>query len=437
MGKKAIRWLYSELPDLVSKGILSGENAENLRNYYSEVDMQGRQRTALIVFSILGSFLIGLGIILLIAHNWMHLTRPVRTLLALTPLILSQLLAGWTIWRNKSTAWREGISTLLVLSIGASIALVCQTYHIPNDAANFILTWMLLSVPIVYFMKASFPVIMYLYGITSWAGIVQSEGGYAVLFWPLAALIIPHYWQALKNSLYGIRTIILSWAISICLCIATGIVLEEALPGLWIIVYSGLFVVLYLTGSFWFGEAPSIWQRPFHTIGAMGIFVLSFILTYKSPWEEIGWSYYRSYGKYHGFAAVSDYILAIVLIVSAISLLITCVRRQQSFKLLFGISSIVAVIGYGFSGFGANIVFSTFLFNLYLFILSVGTIASGIRNNRLGVVNAGMIMLMTLIIARFFDSEMSFVIRGIAFIIIGIGFLTTNLILVRRRGGVQ
>ena len=57
---------------------------------------------------------------------------------------------------------------------------------------------------------------------------------------------------------------------------------------------------------------------------------------------------------------------------------------------------------------------------------------------RIGTVNAGMIILGALIVARFFDVDMGFVVRGIAFILLGIGFLATNLILMKRaKGGAQ
>jgi hypothetical protein len=66
----------------------------------------------------------------------------------------------------------------------------------------------------------------------------------------------------------------------------------------------------------------------------------------------------------------------------------------------------------------------------------VGTLWRGLRENRLGVVNAGMLMLSALIITRFFDSDLSFVVRGLAFIVVGIGFFATNTVLIRRKGAV-
>jgi hypothetical protein len=44
-----------------------------------------------------------------------------------------------------------------------------------------------------------------------------------------------------------------------------------------------------------------------------------------------------------------------------------------------------------------------------------------------------MLVIAVLAIARFFDTELEFVVRGIAFIAIGLGFLVTNLIVFKRR----
>jgi len=71
-------------------------------------------------------------------------------------------------------------------------------------------------------------------------------------------------------------------------------------------------------------------------------------------------------------------------------------------------------------------------FNLYLFVLGVYTISSGVRRGELGMTNGGMGILALLFIVRFFDSDLGFVVRGIAFILIGSGFLFANLVMARR-----
>ena len=81
---------------------------------------------------------------------------------------------------------------------------------------------------------------------------------------------------------------------------------------------------------------------------------------------------------------------------------------------------------------GANPGFALTLFNIYLFACGLMVTINGIQSGHLGTVNAGMIILAALIGARFFDSELGFVVRGLAFILVGVGFLITNWMIIRK-----
>ena len=434
---RGIRWLYGELPGLVGEGVLPPEVAERVRKHYGEPgEPAGAARVALTLSALLGAVLIGGGVILLLAHNWEGLSRPTRTILSLAPLVLAQALAGWCIWRGKDTApWREGAGTLLGLAVGASIALVSQTYHIPGDFGDFLLAWMLLAVPVVYLLDATLPAALYLVGAVSWAGYIRSERGWPQLFFLLAAVVIPHLWRLWRENRYGQGAIWLSWVMALCVICALGFCLEGALAGIWIVAYSGLFALLYAVGRMWFGEAPSAWQRPFHSAGAMGVAILSFLLTYRWPWEEVGWNH--SHRMIHGSAAWIDYTLASALTIASVAFLAKSLRRREVLAALVGAAPAVAVAGYVLAaGMDASRT-SMLLYNLYVFVLGVATAVSGVRCGRMGTVNAGMLVLAVLIAARFFDSDLPFLVRGLAFIAVGAGFLATNVILLaRRRKGV-
>jgi uncharacterized membrane protein len=435
MSRRNVQWLYDELPELVNKGVLSQEYSDKLKEYYGERPSGSRQSLSLTIFGILGAFLIGLGIILMLAHNWDMLSRSMRTVISLVPLVLAQLLALWVmIRRSDSTAWREGVSTFFMLAIGSSLALIGQTYHISESTANFILVWMLLSLPLVYFMNVCFPAVLYLIGITCWSGFAQVEIGHAAMFWPLFALIVPCVFQSAKNNIYSNRTRLLFWGVAVCLCISVGIVMEGTIPGLWIIVYSALFAGLYLVDTLLLSENKNIWRNPFHTIGASGIFMLSLVLTYEWPWKHIGWTNYRTYGGYNQLAGLLDYFLLLLLVAIAVYLLVVCVRERECFRLLYGFMPVLAILAYALCGFVSDILMPIILFNIYIFILGIGTMIAGFRSYRVGVVNAGMAIMMILIVARFFDSDIGFILKGMIFVLLGIGFLVTNIILIRRKG---
>ena len=434
MAQKQIRWLLGELPTLLDEGVIDGRTAERLRLRYESAAGAGRN-WALTVFGILGGTLVGLGIILLLAHNWADMSRLMRTALAFAPLAVSQILAGWILLAGKdSPAWREGVGAFWMLSIGAAIALVAQTYHIPGDAGRFALTWMLLALPVVYLLNASAPALAYLAGMTFWAIDAQTGGGQALLFWPLAALILPHVAAASRGNVHAARTAALHWGLSIALCVAVGVTLEKVLPGLWIIVYGALFAIFYLAGEYWFDEAPSFWQKPFQTVGATGAVVLAFLLTYDWPWNEIGWRHYRHDLLQHDIAALLDYGLAALLPVAAIVLLAGSVRRRKPGAIFIGALPILATVGYALTAQTDRESAAMALFNLYAFAVGVGLLVRGFRARRIGTVNAGLLVVFALILLRFFDEDLGFAVRGVVFVLLGLAFLAVNLVLARRKG---
>lgn len=434
MNKKAVQWFYRELPDLVNRGVITEANANNLRGHYGEVKTADKKWFVIILCSVLGALLIGLGIILLFGHNWEELSRPVRTVLSLLPLMIAQVLAFWAVLkRPASQALKEGTATFLSLMVGSSIALISQTYNIPNDTPAFILTWMLLIVPLAYFMEATIPAAIYVAGVSMWSGHFWNEPLKAFLFWPLLSVIIPHFIWSLKQEKYTIRSAILALVMSIGICVSAGFTLGRTLPGSWIVIYSSIITLFYLLGAWEFQGMSTNWQRPFQILGGVGIFILMFMFTFRFPWESISHRYYYASNEISSWSAIPDHMLTFVLLGSAMLLFFQFVKRQDWMRTLFGALPLLALVGYAVGG--SSPAFPMFLFNIFLLIISVYRLMIGIQSNNLGIINTGMFMLATLVLARFFDSEINFVIKGLVFILIGVGFLATNVVILRRKGG--
>ncbi len=430
MNKKAIKWLYSELPELVKKSIITADTAKNIKKYYGEVSVKNKRDVALIIFGIIGALLIGLGIILLLAHNWEELSRPVRTILSILPLIIGQSLAAWTInSKSDSTAWREGTATFLTISIGASIALVAQTYNISGNPPRFFLTWMLLAIPLAYFLQSCVPALLYLIAIPVWTATYRYLGGNQHLFWLLLILFVPYYWQLLKKNRYSVSSTLLSWGITICIPIAIGISLKSWSTELWIIIYCSIVAISYQVGELWFAEAVSGWKHPYRRMGWMGSFLLSLLLSFDEVWDSI-------YSSNQLTEYFPEAILAALTAVVSLILFGVLLTRKKSklFTMFFGMLPILATSGWVIARYMENPVIPAIIFNIYLFSLSVVIITAGIKEMLLSVVNIGMFMLSALIVVRFFDSDMSILARGIAFIVIGVGFLTANFVIIKRKG---
>jgi uncharacterized membrane protein len=430
--KKHLKWLYGELPELVKTGVLSETCAGAILDHYGEVKERSGRSIALTICSILGAVLIGAGIILLFGHNWSDLSRQVRTVLAILPLVVAQFGGGWCLAKGKSSvAWRESVSTFIMLMLGSSIALIGQTYHVPGNLTQFLFVWMVLSIPLVYIFRAVLPCLLYLAGITGWAGSSQYDGGHSLLFWVLYAGVLPFVWTTMRRDRFSIPSGILGWGI--CLQATwVGLALERAMPGLWIVVYLSLFATLYLAGAYWFDDAPSGWQKPMQIVGAAGIVILTLMLTYEWPWNDVGWRHWHYGYRYHVHAAWVDYVLALLVPCSTVVLMATAVRRQQVWRLSYGVAALVGVVGFLIAAATPYEMACVLLANGYALVLGLATVAYGLRNGLIGTINGGMAIISSLILLRFFDEDFSFFARGCAFIVLGVGFLVTNLILVRR-----
>ena len=73
------------------------------------------------------------------------------------------------------------------------------------------------------------------------------------------------------------------------------------------------------------------------------------------------------------------------------------------------------------------------LVNILIFGVGVLIAREGAKRDHLGVLNYGLLTIATLVVCRFFDDDLSFVIRGIMFVSVGVGCFTANYMLLKKR----
>jgi len=443
MSKRNILWLYGELPKLVSKGVLTPDITDKLKEYYGSVEKKDFGQILLAVFGTIGAVLIILGIILLFAFNWDSLIRPVKVLLAFLPLILSQGIVVFVILKKRdSLVWKEASGVFLTGSVGACIGLISQIYHIPGDLGGYLFTWMLLIFPVIYILDTNIVTLLYIIGITSWSCYAQADGDQAVFFWIFLLFAIPRLLFKYKENRYSNVSVFTTWILALCLCITIGVTLEKIIPGLWLVVYSSFFAVLYMIGFLWFREAPTIIQRPFHSIGTIGIIFLACLFTYVWPWKEIGWEFFRSGKRFHDWAGNIDYIICGITFLSAVGLNVYSVIKKKYANIIFGIFPLIISICYFLMAFTFDknygissneqdmLLVIHIVLNLYILVLGIISILIGTKNRKLLLINGGTLIIAVLIALRFVFVEHFFenlIIRGIVFILLGAAFLVTNI----------
>lgn len=430
--KGRVRWLLQTLPELVEQGVLDEQAAKRLHDHYLP-HLDGNS-TGMRMLVVLGALLMGLGVILLIAHNWPQWTRDIRTVVSFMPLVVGQLLVAWTLLRrNQSLSWREGSGTFLFLAIGASIGLIEQTYHLgTKEYASFLLTWLLLGLPLVYLLQATTPLLLYWFGVVGFAWSAQWQWGQAALFWLLWLAGLPFVVRSLREAAWSGRSLLLSWAGCLSLLCGSLAALEQSTRGLWIPFYATLFAGLYLTHYRWLSAAPDVLRSPFRMTGVAGILLMSLMLTVSGAWVNVGGHYDDYDWQYRETSGWLDWVLLAALFLWWMGLIRRVVRRREMLQFLYAGFPVLIMGLFCFAVYSGNAFLPLMVMNLYLFILGVATLRSGMRTGEGVHLNLGLLILCVLLMLRFFDSDLSFTVRGVAFFLIGAGFLLANLWLRRR-----
>lgn len=415
--------LQKDLKELLDAGIINSEIAENIQQYYQSKKPNSSHRL-FIAFGVLGAILVGLGIILILAHNWDNLSRGTKTFLAFVPLLIGQGLCGYTLLKKKeSITWRESSAIFVFFGVGASIALVSQIYNLPGSIASYLLTWALLCLPLIYIMRSSIVSLLYLAGIT-WYGVEVGYDNRAPGFnwyWLLLMAAIPYYYLLYRNKPDSNFMTFHNWMLPISLTITLGTFAEHD-NELMFVAYISLFAVFYLIGNFSFLKRQSLFRNGYRIIGALGTVGVLLSLSFSWFWEDL---HRASLG--FGPELVVSFILsmiAVVLLVRQIQR--TSIKDMEPVAPVFIVFIVIFLLG-------LIVPFASILINLLLFAIGLLTIRKGGRENHLGILNYGLLIITMLVFCRFFDTDLPFIWRGILFVVVGIGFFMTNYWMLKKR----
>ena len=83
--------------------------------------------------------------------------------------------------------------------------------------------------------------------------------------------------------------------------------------------------------------------------------------------------------------------------------------------------------------FSQSEIISAIIVNALILIIGIQKVLLGLKNNRLGQLNIGLLIISILVSCRFFDYQMDLLLRGIVFLALGLGFLLSNLKIIKTR----
>jgi uncharacterized membrane protein len=402
--------ILKELPQLVADNVISAQTAADIKQYYANKKVP-ESNLLLSVFGVLGSALVGLGIMLIFAHNWDDFSRITKTMLAFLPLVLFQGLTAYTLIAEKSNVWKEAAGTLLFFAVGASVALVAQIYNLPGSMGSFLCTWIVLCLPLIYLLRSNALAILHLVFITWYA----VEVGYdndtqPYLYLLLLALFIPFYYMLIKQQASNNITAVMHWLVPLSTIIVFGSFVNDnfryVAP-----LYMAFFCLLYAIGRLTYF---SHYKRTGYTaLSEAGIIFVGF-------WDEHQYLY----------PSISLCVTFIAVLATAIFLttLNSKFTKETDWILwagfAFPVLFLISYIGEGLA---------TVLGNLVVLALGCIIIKKGVDELNLRSLNFGLLIVSALTISRFFDTDMSFAIRGLLFLAVGIGFFAANYLVARKK----
>ena len=433
--------LLKDLQELVSANVLTPDAAEQIAQYYQSKKDASTGRFN-VVLGILGALLVGSGIVLLVAHNWDEMSRPAQTILAFFPLALGQALCIFTLLRKKENiAWRESSSAILFFAVASCMALISQIYHISGSLDEFILTWLLLTAPLVYVMRSSVVSLLVVAGSTWYAMLVgyssvfsASYSNIPYFYLIFLAFITPHYYQYLKSDRHSNFFQLHNWFLVISTMIALGAFAgksDELFQ--WVfIAYCGLFGIYYLAGESPYFKENRLFANPYLIAGVIGPIIIFLFWSYDGLWNEVQESHEFYFRKLFNsnFFYITLFLLALhVYMLIKLSKSVNVLYDPLRFSVYaFGISILVFA--------NAPLIGSLFA-NIWLLLIALFYIRKGALTDHLGILNFGLLIITSLALLRFFDDSIAFVWRGLFFVCTGVGFFLGNYLLLKKRNSVS
>jgi hypothetical protein len=176
-------WIKNEIAAWRAEGLVDAATAERLEARYAAAP--GRLSWGILLAGVFGAFLVGLGVIALVAANWDAFGRAARTAVAFAPVVLC---GGATLLfaakEKTSAAVMEPMGVLWFAAVAAGATIVAQTYQVGDSVAGLLLFIAVLAYPALFAVRARVATVVWTVFAIVWACVKADEGGKsAVLAW--------------------------------------------------------------------------------------------------------------------------------------------------------------------------------------------------------------------------------------------------------------
>jgi uncharacterized membrane protein len=427
------RWLAEQLPAWEREGIVTAEGARTLRERYAAEPQGG---LAQMVVGAVGALLIGTGLIAVLAYNWDDFPRWVRLVLALGPLAATQAVSWWVLQKDEAAKpWqREAAALAQTLAVGAAMALVSQIYNLPGKWTDLIFWWCVVSVPLAWVLRSQAVASAYLIGITVWTIAQAADRGFGFaggvadvrLWYPLLLAGILPLWpgpELRDRPAAGGRLVLAASALIGLFAVAVYAAAQPLGPSNaspWLALLSAAAVLLFPLDRA--GIAEPLACKPQVLLGGLALVVMALIATYEDPAHDFARSVRPALGL--------GWCWLLLTVVAGFAIL---AFRQGRFAVLAVAGlTVVPLLAAPLSADDTSGWPVAIAYSLVLLATAITLIALEFLG-RQGAARIGAALIALLVILRMADADVSLLVKGLAFIVIGSGFLAFNAFITRRR----
>jgi len=400
-----IQTLETEAGKWLEEGIVEPEQRDRILGRYAGLqaaeDKAGPGKL-IAVISVLGSILVGIGVLLFVASNWPRIPSAGKLAIIFTSLLASYG-TGFFLRYERRNYPRVGAGLILLGSFifGAGIFLIAQMYHISVHYPNGPLLWGLAVLPLAYLLGLNSLLSLALIDLLIWLGMEAtfslsffSAYGNITIFIALFLLAGITLWAfgLMHRGFSSLEHLSGPYlGMGLFLTFASGYVLTFEFmqwyfgaPALMYFYYGFTFLFAVALALFIVkGEKGKIWIAETAFLAALFLIVLLFCITSKGFWETSPAAYSTEY-----------------------------TRRDQGYPML------------------------RLAFNLLYALQVIGVIVLGyLRRNRT-YINLGLVFFVLEVIARYFDFFWRLMPRSLFFIGGGLLLMVGGLVLEKKRRAV-
>jgi hypothetical protein len=217
-----------------------------------------------------------------------------------------------------------------------------------------------------------------------------------------------------------------NWAIPAILTLTIGTI-SHNLGVLMVPVYVTMFGIFYLLGNNPYFSKRGPESNGYRVIGVAGTIITLVVVSFKSYWEKL----MEKQFEMDQLVKSPEFLVNLLLIVIALILLYKEVRKRGMADLkMMELSWLLFLPIFLLGCFSSHVVI---LINLLVLAVGIRLIIKGAKISNLGLLNAGMLVITSLLICRSFDSDLTLVVKGILFVLVGIGFFVANWLMLKKR----